>query len=113
MNFNELREKIKTEEYRDFHKNKWGGADTAISVEYNDKWANDEKIFYYQTKNAAAFIWLIEELKSIVCVDYISKYNYYLYLMETIKQADSECINIKEALNIVLDKIEEEENHYA
>ena len=105
--FEVLREMIMDHSFeKNANRISWGGAGAAISKDNDDSWAADDSLVYYQTDNAPAFIWLIEQLKPLANVDYLSKYNYYPFLIETIKESEAVTSNVYEAMIYVVNMIE-------
>lgn len=88
----------------------WGGAGAAISEEPNTTWANDTRIVYCCTPDAKAYIWLLEELKSCVDVDYLTKYAYYPDLITTVAAVDKLDIPLREKLLQVLNHVKANED---
>ena len=77
-NFEEVKSRILAGEYKSFkHKPRWGGADAAVTNNHNDKWLSDPSIIVVCTKNAVELIWLIETLRPIAHIDYLSKFAFY------------------------------------
>ncbi|MGN0689829.1 MAG: hypothetical protein ACI4KH_05385 [Oscillospiraceae bacterium] len=65
----------------------WGGCDVIIAEQETDeikKWKESSAgHIAVITPNASALIWLIETLKPIAKVDYITKYDYYNTIANT------------------------------
>lgn len=68
----------------------WGGADVIISD--NDtpeirNWVNSSSAHIAViTQSASALIWLVEQLKPIAKIDYMTKFDYYATIANTAKR---------------------------
>lgn len=77
-----IRQMIEAEQYLKAENGSyWGGADVIISNTETDEirnWKNSSSAHIAViTQSAKALIWLVEELKPQVKIDYMSKYDYY------------------------------------
>lgn len=76
-NYENILKEIKSKEYGKCHKKEWGGADTLFISNPNDFRANDNSLAVFVTKNVSSVVWLVEKIKGVSKVDYISKYALY------------------------------------
>ena len=105
-----VRKLIEAERYKDYKKNSWGGADVIIvSSDADDEekqkqldWAKGNRTLVI-TSHAPAVIWFIETLKPYVNYDYLSKYDYYFEIADSI--TNNESLSDKELLLLLLKMI--------